>query len=320
MTSPQQQAFCEAVRAALGNSPEHVEPGRMHRFATGGRPSDTAGWCKLFDDLAAGVYGCHRQGISETWTAARTPSLSRQQLAEQACQRRAAALVHAEVQLKQWQANAQRNADLWAQCEPLAYGDPCARYLRARGIRDLWPLPNVLRMHRALPYWNDNVRVGTFPALVAPLVDPYGRTVALHRTYVQETGTKAPVLSPKKLTAVAGPLAGACIPLYCPVDGRIGIAEGIETALAAGSASGLPTVAAYCAANLATWRWPAGLRQLVIFADADPAGRHAAETLRWRAASAGLRVNLLTPGTEGADWCDVWARRDAAGRDTRSAL
>ena len=59
--------------------------------------------------------------------------------------------------------------------------------------------------------------------------------------------------SVKKLTGAAGPLAGACIPLFKPAHGCIGIAEGIETALAAWCASGVPTVAAYCAGNLAAY-------------------------------------------------------------------
>lgn len=283
----------------------------MHRFATGSRPGDTAGWCRLFDDLAAGVYGCHRQGISQTWANDGNRNLTRWQLAELARQQCTAVAKRTAAQKQHWQVNAERNADLWAKCEPLSVNDPCVRYLAARGIRGVWPLPGVLRFHRALPYWDDNVRVGTFPAMVAPLVDPYGRTVALHRTYIRESGTKAPVPSPKKLTTVAGPLAGACIPLHEPVRGCIGIAEGIETALAAWCASTLPTVAAYCAANLAAWQWPANVRRIVIFADADMAGREAADTLRARALRAGLHVEVLAPSQAGADWCDVWASRGA---------
>ena len=58
-------------------------------------------------------------------------------------------------------------------------------------------------------------------------------SVALHRTYLTADGRKADVPSVKKLTGAAGPLAGACIPLHKPARGCIGIAEGIETALAA---------------------------------------------------------------------------------------
>ena len=93
----------------------------------------------------------------------------------------------------------------------------------------------------------------------------------------------------------------------------LGIAEGIETALAARCASGVPTVAAYSAGALAGWQWPPSLRRLVIFADADPAGADAADKLRQRARAAGLAVDVLTPTTPGTDWCDVWAKRGAAG-------
>src|SRR4249920_3104842 len=61
--------FREAVHEALGHAPEHIEPGRMHRFSTSGKPSDSSGWCKVFDDLCAGVFGDFRAGTSETWTA-----------------------------------------------------------------------------------------------------------------------------------------------------------------------------------------------------------------------------------------------------------
>ena len=115
----------------------------------------------------------------------------------------------------------------------------------------------------------------------------------------------------RKLTAASGPLAGSCISLFRPANGTLGIAEGIETALAAWLASGVPTVAAYSAGNLAAWRWPAGVRRIVIFADADEAGRNAAEKLRQRVRAAGLSVNVMTPSEPGSDWCDVWAQRGA---------
>ena len=49
----------------------------------------------------------------------------------------------------------------------------------------------------------------------------------------------------------------------------------------------------------------------MIFADADKAGREAAYTLRARALAARLRCEVLTPKTEGSDWCDVFAAGDA---------
>ena len=102
----------------------------------------------------------------------------------------------------------------------------------------------------------------------------------------------------------------ACIPLHEPARGCIGIAEGIETALAAWRVSAMPTVASYCAGNLAAWQWPAGVQRLVIFADADRAGRAAADRLRSRAVARHLRCDVMTPTDEGTDWCDVLAARD----------
>jgi len=300
------QAFRTAILATLGHAPDVIEPGRLHRFATSDKRGDDAGWCKLFDDLRGGVFGCHRSGVSETW-AEREQPMTRQQRAELAQQVEAAAHERA----RRWTDNAQRIARLWAQCVPLVPGDPVTLYLKRRGLAGVWPLPECLRLHRALPCWDGDERIGTFPAMVAPLVAPDGRIVALHRTYLTADGRKADVRSPKKLTATAGPLSGACIPLSEPQRGVIGIAEGIETALAAWCASGVPTVAAYCAGNLAAWQWPAGVQRVVAFADNDRAGREAADELRARALAARLRCEVLTPSDDGADWCDVWAQRGA---------
>ena len=305
------QAFREAILAALGHAPEVIEPGRFHRFATSDRRADDAGWCKLFDDLRGGAFGCYRQGVSEAWSVADRATMTREQRAELARQVMTATAEREAQQRQQWADNAQRIAQVWAQCVPLVPGDACTLYLKRRGFGGVWPLPAALRLHRGLSYWHGGDKLGTFPAMVAPIITPDGRTVALHRTYLTADGRKADLPSPKKLTGAAGPLAGACIPLHKPARGCIGIAEGIETALAAWRASTVPTVAAYCASNLAAWQWPGGAQRLVIFADADKAGREAADTLRARALTARLQCEVLTPTTDGADWCDVWAARGA---------
>lgn len=313
MNDPCNDFGAEIVRV-LGHSvrlPDVIEPGKIHRFATSDKRGDKSGWCKLFDDLRGGVFGCYRQGISETWSASDRSAMTRQQRAELARQVAQATAERERMQREQWKKNAQRIANMWAQCVPLVPGDPVTLYLKRRGIAGVWPLPEVLRLHRALPCWDGAEKLGEYPAMVAPLVAPDGRMVALHRTYLTRDGRKADVPTVKKLTGAAGPLAGACIPLHKPVYGCIGIAEGIETALAAWRASGVPTVAAYCAGNLAAWQWPAGVQRIVIFADADKAGREAAHTLRERALKARLRVEVMAPTTEGADWCDVWAERGA---------
>lgn len=303
------ETFRDAIHDRLGYAPDDIEPGKLHRFATCGRRSDLAGWCKLFDDERAGVFGDYRQGISETWSAVERHRLTAAERADLDARVAAARAERLAQQQDQWAVNAKRIAKTWSESRSLVPGDPATLYLKRRGLAGFWPLPGCLRLHRGLAYWHEGQQLGTFPTMVAALVAPDGRMVALHRTYLTGDGRKADVPQVKKLSGTAGSLVGASIPLQAPVRGGIGIAEGIETALAASAGSGVPTVAAYSASNLAAWRWPVDLQRLVIFGDADAAGRGAASELRDRAVSAGLRCEVLTPSTEGEDWCDVWAAR-----------
>lgn len=304
----------KAILAALTDAtlPDVIEPGKLYRFATSAKRGDSAGWCKLFADLRGGVFGDFRSGVVETWSAIERGKMTQRErvnLARQVAQ--AAAERHAE-QHRRWARSAERNAALWRECSALVPGDPATLYLKRRGFAGVWPLPACLRYHPALPYWHDGEKIGTYPAMLAPLTGRDRRIVALHRTHLTRDGRKAEVPSVKKLTSASGPLTGACIAMFGPEKGCIGIAEGIETALAAWCASSLPTVAAYSAGNLAAWQWPVGSRRIVIFADHDPAGTEAADKLLHRARAAGMSVNIIKPTEPGSDWCDVWARRDAA--------
>lgn len=301
--------FKAAIMTVLGCAPEMIVPGRLHRFGTNGRRGDLAGWCKLFDDQRGGVFGCFRQGVRESWSAAKSTTLNTQQRLRLARQVMNATIERQVEKHQQWSQNAQRIEKLWVQCVPLVPGDPVTLYLKRRGFGDLWPYPACLRLHCALPYWHGGEKLGTYPAMVAPLVARDARTVALHRTYLCSDGRKADLPVVKKLTPAAGRLAGACVPLFGLRHACIGIAEGIETALAASCASSVPTVAAYSAGNLGAWRWPPEVRRIVIFADADTVGANAAERLSWRARRAGLTASVIAPSATGFDWCDVWALR-----------
>lgn len=311
MNARPDEAFRVAVLAAVGHAPNAIEPGKLQRFATSSRRGDDAGWCRLFEDFRGGVFGCYRQGISEHWSAVDPATMTRAQRVRYAQRVMQATAEREAQQRQQWDRNTQRISAMWSKCMPLVAGDPVTLYLKRRGFAGVWPPPGCLRLHRALPYWHGAEKLGAYPAMVAPLVAPDGRTVALHRTYLTADGRKADVPSVRKLTGAAGPLAGACIPLHAPTRGVIGIAEGIETALAARLASGVPTVAAYSAGSLAVWQWPTGVQRIVVFSDNDRAGREAANKLRDRALAARLRCEMVAPTDDGADWADVWEARGA---------
>ena len=123
-----------AILAALGHAPEVIEPGRIHRFSTSARASDKAGWCQLFNDGRAGVFGDFRTGMSSVWTAQRRELMTPAERADMAW-RMAQSKAQREDQQRQQQANkARSNSVLWAQTVPVTDGDPVELYLRRRGL------------------------------------------------------------------------------------------------------------------------------------------------------------------------------------------
>lgn len=291
--------FLATIMTTLGHAPTQLIPGVLHRF--GHRNSC---WAKLFEDGLGGVFGDFRQNISERWIATigwnHFDKFARQVQVHQVVKDRQLN------ERRQWEINAMVNAEMWSQAQPP--GDAVRAYLHERGLSS-WRIPNCIRQHPSLPYWQADekgkpVLLGSYPAMLAQLTVG-DRLVALHRTYLGNHG-KADVPSPRKLTRAAGTINGACIPLANPCGGVLGIAEGIETAAAASLGSGLPVVAASSASALASSLWPRHLEHLTIFADNDPAGQKAATKLAHRAEQAGLTYKILTPDKPGYDWADVW--------------
>jgi len=85
-------------------------------------------------------------------------------------------------------------------------------------------------------------------------------------------------------------------------EGVLGIAEGVETAVAAFHVHRVPTWAALSAAVLAKFEPPVGVEKLVIFADRDVAGLEAAWKLRDRLK---IECELEVPKPPAKDWADV---------------
>ena len=104
-------------------------------------------------------------------------------------------------------------------------------------------------------------------------------TGGIHRTFLLDDGSGKAPAGKKMLDAVAG---GSVRLAPLPGDGRLGIAEGIETALSAQAIFGIPTWAALSADGVRRWEWPAGIAHVTIFADAGEAGIQAAAALAER--------------------------------------
>ena len=201
--------------------------------------------------------------------------------------------------------------------------EPLRRYLAWRGLETVALDARVVRLHPALAYWHGDAEghqrcLGRFPALLARVCAADGRALTLHRTYLRADGQgKAEVPCPRKLmpAAASGVLAGGAIRLAAP-DRMLGIAEGLETALAAAALSGLPVWSCVSATLLERFRPPPGVEQLTVWADRDRsgAGLRAAEALRIRLLGS-VVVRLALPpgpipdGAKSLDWADVWRQR-----------
>ncbi|UDL87986.1 toprim domain-containing protein [Mesorhizobium sp. PAMC28654] len=195
-------------------------------------------------------------------------------------------------------------ARLWDNASKITRGDPVDRYLRGRGLGlDFYPL--TLRFASSIAYRDEDGRRERHPAMLAALIDINGTAVNVHRTYLTTDGRKADVDEVRKMMPGGIP-AGAAIRL-APHGHKLGIAEGIETALAASALFGVPCWSAVNSTGLEKWLAPAGVTEIVVYGDNDPkfGGQAAAYALAHRLACAGLMAGVQIPPTVGDDWNDV---------------
>jgi len=172
-------------------------------------------------------------------------------------------------------------------CEPLG-GSLAEAYLCSRGLKA--PDTPDLRYHPDLTDYDS--RRG-WPGMVAIPRLANGETVGgIHRTFLLDDGSgKAP--AGKKML---GMIAEAAVRLFpMPEDGHLGVAEGIETALAAQAIFGTPVWAALSADGMARFKWPEGTHRVTIYADAGDAGRQAAATLSDRLNMAYIPNRIVVP-------------------------
>lgn len=158
-------------------------------------------------------------------------------------------------------------------------GSVAERYLRARGIT--MPIAaDVLRAMSRCGYYEQvngkPTRIAEYPALIAPVRALNGDLVGLHRTYLTPDGSgKAAVECPKKMI---GDIAGGSVRLCDEEDVRVtlGITEGIETGLSVMQKYEVPVWAGMSTSGVTGMRVPHFVREVMLFADNDPAQLDAA--------------------------------------------
>lgn len=185
------------------------------------------------------------------------------------------------------------------ECRPVVQGDPVWTYLNRRtGVVEI---PPDIRFHPGLFHSQG----GQHPAMISIMRDQEGHGVTVHRTYLTATGEKASVDPVKKFMA-GKRLNGAAVRLS-RVQSHIGIAEGIENALAASDRFGMPVWAATNAILLEQFMPPVGVLTVSIYGDTDSSwtGQAAAYVLAKRLERDGFNVEVIMPPKFDEDWCDA---------------
>ena len=201
-----------------------------------------------------------------------------------------------------------RCSKILKECAPLSSVEPVVAYLRARRL----PIPNspYLLAHPMLEYWDKDDNglfqiIGTWPAMVAVIVDVTNRKVSLHVTWIKN-GQKAPVRAPRKILTRIGGFDGSAIRMFRPKDGHVGVCEGIETAIAARAITGIPTWSVLCCTMMEKWAPPDGITDVTIFPDNDPAGLQSGIRLQQRLLENGVKVQMRLLKPQFNDWADAF--------------
>ncbi len=193
----------------------------------------------------------------------------------------------------------------WGGAQALTGIDPVTKYLENRAINLARHVQDI-RYHPNLNYHHEANRYTSHPAMIAKFTGPDGKPSSIHRTYLDPLGKKADVPIVKRM--MAGKTAkGGAVRLFAVKDDTLGIAEGIETALAAAQIKRIPVWAALDAGKMMQWEPPEGVQNILIFADNDSnyAGQSAAYALANRLCTVGNYVSVIvqTPPMIG-DWND----------------
>jgi hypothetical protein len=204
----------------------------------------------------------------------------------------------------------ERARGLWAAAWPIG-GTAAERYLKRRGLAPAACLSPALRFLPAA--WHRQAPDGA-PALVAALSDESGAVRAVQRLYLTPGGGKA-LVDPVRMAL--GPFGRSSVRLF-PAEETLGVAEGVETALATRQLFEVPVWAACSASRLHVIALPADVRRVIIFADNDRPGLEAAHKAALAFRREGRSVEVRPPERQGSDWLDVLASRDASGRGRRA--
>jgi DNA primase len=178
-------------------------------------------------------------------------------------------------------------------------------YMLSRGVP--YVACDDLRYHRHVSLKRDDGTVTYHPAMLAIVRDVHGKRIALHRIYLQDSGSK---LGPKR--TLNTPTGGAVrlSDAWSHVD--LAVCEGIETGWAVQQMTSAPVWAGLSSGGLAAMNVPSHVCRVCVWADSDEAGEHAAMRLMHRLSPRGVAVRIRIPNS--GDWLDHYVRAQNEAR------
>lgn len=288
-------AFREAMAAAGLPFDGTIEPdGRLHRFKVNGDHGPNSFYKLYPDDPAAGLFGCWKRGISETWCAKSGDTLTTQERAERDRRwKQAQAERDAERRRINDEARALAQQILDA-AQPATDNHP---YLLRKGVK---AHPGVLVGH-----WPQRQRDN---CLLIPL-----RTINGQLATVQAIFPAKPTDGRDKDFLRGGEKRGAHFVIGDLHADTILIAEGYATAATLHAATGHPAVMAVDAGNLQpvveAIRAAHPGKRIIIAADNDRANPDNPGLTKATAAAKAIRATLAVPefaeGEVGSDFNDL---------------
>lgn len=191
---------------------------------------------------------------------------------------------------------------LWREAVAIE-GTAAESYLRWRGITI--DLPSSLRFSMLKPPKDSGVSEangrGLLPAMVALVTGADGEPAGIQRTFLRQDGRKA-ASADGKVKYSLGLVRGGAIHLGPSLPTGLAICEGVEDALSLMEMGAASAWAAAGSGMLAGVQLPDTVRSIVIGADADMAGQHAAAKAAEAFSRGGRKVTIITPDDGSKDW------------------
>lgn len=213
---------------------------------------------------------------------------------------------------------------IWREALPLDHtlSYPARAYFSYRRVLRSASAARDIRFHPNLNYkGKGGILLGTYPAIICLVRNNNGAPVGIHRTFITKGGLKVELGEGRKARKLSPTVSketkGRLIRTSSPVNGILGVAEGLETALSVYEARSFPVWSGLSNTMLQSFVPPSGVHTVLNFLDKDrnKASENSAVIVQKNLSARGIRViNLLPPAPildtdpKGVDWADQWLR------------